>query len=1208
MLEQLYADHGVTDAFEQGKKVLLVCPSKDHDIKPFLSWSVMDRSEVAVTWPKGKTPEASLDIAVAEAGTHTGLTVQVDVKVSRKLPFWSAVEQSQNLRAKVDAARGLVFVNLHHHDEFSVRDGLGSVDHLIAVQKARKNPFVCITNHGSVGGWIKQYGRCKKDGVKAIFGCEMYFQDYRGDDPELRKLNRKNFHLVLLAKTHEGYKNIIRIHNDAQLDGYYYMPRVNHEALKKWGKGICGLSACMQGELSQALMDNDEPKAMAAYERLKGSLEEFYIELVMINMAEQVEANRRLVAFAQKVGAKLVVTNDSHYIYPEYKDTHDLLLLIRQHKTVNDKVENPEEVWQFGNFSLHVRDDEDMRRLFTEMYKDATFTDEVFEEAMLNTRRIACSCEPIKLDSTFKLPKLYPDAEKVLHERAWEGLSRRGLKGAVGYNARLERELEVICKMGFADYFLIVERIVNDTKDKYGEWAVGWGRGSAGGSLVSYSLRITDIDPLKFGLLFERFMDEGRKDDCPDIDLDFRPDIRPWVKEHIVEVFGEKQTCSIGTYQTYKTKAVLLDVARSMGLDVSELQQITRVMDGLATFEVEDSEEEQKIDQMDFDEIIKHYPLLAEYLKKYPDVRRHSEVLRFQVKNTGKHAGGMIISNLNVQDEIPVFRDKTADQIVSAWSEGQATHELSAVGLIKFDILGLNNLTIIQDCCNYIESNQGVRLKKSDVRINDKESIKNSSRDDMVGIFQFEHPSTKPIADAVGMDSVDDIAAVSSLLRPGPRDMKMDVEYAMRKSGKAPFEIMPCLQPVIGHTYGILVYQEQTMRIAQALCGFSAVDSNKLRKVLIKEKNQEVLEKMRLKFIEGAQPRVDKGELTKEAVEKWWDYCKSFSGYGFCAAHAYEYAAVSAAEFYLKYNFPTEYLAALINSADTSAKPGVKPDSVRYINYARKRGTPVLLPDVNRSGANFRIEAKTKIRFGLSSVKFVGSVAGLVEEKAPYKDIEDFYRRSHKKVLNRRVFTSLVMSGAFDDLAGSPDTYTGRQYAMDKFFALRKKYGEDKKAMEREEKAQKAIAEGKKPRVSKKPLKELELEEFKPMSVTEWQKAETETIGICLSRTPLRVQWEDRIREKRFCTIDEAPYRKMTFVFGRVESIVSRISKKGNAMKVVTLSDDIDEMTFFVFSKGQMKFDKQVRRGMVVAVPLDIFEDSPTRFFNQMKDVIVLQK
>jgi len=883
-LQELYDKYEVNDRILK-KRILFLLPAKDYDVASALEKFKLDPYEVALTYPKlAENPEEFMLMEAQLCGAE--IVLQVGMNISRKYPTLD----SPNISERIQQALGDRFVNLHHHDDFSVRDGLGTVDTLLELLKARKASFCSITNHGSVGGWIKQYSACKTAGVKPLFGLEAYQNEYRGDDRDELKKHRSNYHLVLLAKNLEGFYNIIQIHNDAQLKGFYYKPRTTFESLKKWGKGIIGSSACMSGLIPQLLLAGKEEEATAVYERYKEAFDEFYIEITMIEMKEQVELSWKLVQFAKKVGAPLLLTCDSHYLYPEHAETHDILLLIKNRKTIFDKRDNPEEVWQFEVKNLYYRSCEDMFRLFREgfpvdgemvCYENDVFTEEVFWEAIENSRKIALSIDNIRLDSSFKLPKLYDNADETLRTKAKEGFAKRGLRGKQ-YSERLNFELDVICNLGYADYFLVVDKIIRDAKEEFGEWATGWGRGSAAGSLVSYCLEITDLDPIKYGLLFERFLDYSRKDDVPDIDTDFDSNIKEWVKNHIVEAFGEEKTCSIGTYQTYKTKAVILDVARVFGLNIMEISAITKQMDSLAKFEIgqdEGDSEAIKLDEMDFDEIIKHYPDLGKYFEEHPDIRRHVEVLRNQIKNMSKHAAGMIISNLDLHGKIPVYRDKDGD-ILSAWSEGQDTHELSAVGLVKFDILGLSNLSIISDCLKMVEKTTGRSIGKREVALNDKEAIRFGSREEMVGIFQFENPITQQIVDDIGMESIFDIAAVTSLIRPGPKDEGMHEEYGRRKKGD-PYKKMSFLEDVLAETYFVITYQEQVQLVAQKVAGLSPVESNRLRKVLIKEKNEKVLAELRKKFMEGAQERVKRGEMTAAEVKEIYEKCKSFAKYGF---------------------------------------------------------------------------------------------------------------------------------------------------------------------------------------------------------------------------------------------------------------------------------------------------------------------------------------
>lgn len=840
---------------------------------------------------------------------------------------------------------------------------------------------------------------------------------------------------------------------------------------------------------------------------------------------------------------------------------------------------------------------------------------------------------------------------------------------------------------------------------------------SAAGSLVSYCLNLTDIDPLPHGLLFERFLDESRPDP-PDIDTDFDPRVRQAVKDHIVEKFGTDYTCSIGTYQTYKTKAVIIDVARTFGLDVHEANMVTKQMDSLQSFENDEGEEE-KVDKMSFDELEKHYPELKEYFDRYPEVKLHAGILRNQVKNMGKHAGGVIISDLNLQGRIPVQLDANGD-IVSSWAESGSAAELSKVGLVKYDILGLNNLPVIADCIELVKEHRGIEIKRSDVPIDDREAIRMGAKRDLVGIFQFENPATREIVEAVEMESLADVSAITSLLRPGPKDMGMHEEYALRKHGQ-PYDMPEFMREALKDTFGVITYQEQCcpydvgvltpdgyikigdivtkqaatkvlcvnndgdvvereithlhdngekdvyrfvldnglvlectddhkiltsnrgwvearnlteeddivttdevakivsseyvgrkpvydltvdehhnfiangvvvhncMKLSQILAGFTGPESNKLRKAIGK-KLEELMAEMKQKFIKGAQARVEAGEITNEEVLEVWGQLEAFAGYGFNKSHAVAYSAITTAQLWLKYHYPVEYITALAMNTKQGKKKssiGVSNLLVHYLNYGRKRGFEVLPPDVNKSSVNFTIE-NNQIRFSLDHIKNVASAAQKIAEIAPYESISDFYEKCvYEQAIktgknagkmrttrpNKKVVESLIASGAFDELATEgKSAETRRNSLMQEYYGVKK---------------------GKK-------------EEPPQFTAKQWKTKEVEVLGLCLSEPPLLKTWSATVAKKGWTTIDEAGDRKKVLMFGQIMGIRAHTSKKGNSMHIVTLSDGIDSIDFFVFEGGRQFFFDHYKTGNIVAIPLKKFDDGNTRFFDEYGDGIVV--
>ena len=1068
------------------------------------------------------------------------------------------------------------FINLHAHDEFSLSDGIGKVEDMVKLYKGRGEKYCCVTNHGSIGGWIKQYVACKKAGLKPIFGCEMYVNNNR------EELDRENRHLIVLAKNKQGFQNIIKLHNEAQINGFYYRPRTCSDVLMEHGAGIIGLSACAQGEIAKYLATDRVDKAKSVYGKYSFGFDDFFIELSMIESDEQIELNNKLIMFAKEMGAKLVVTLDSHYLLKEYEDTHNILLLMKSKKTVDDIASDPDKTWQFDVKGLYCRSEEELRELFVRRFKNDIFTQEVFDDAVRNTEMIAESVENFVLDSSPKLPKVFDEPDKALEEHSFAGLKERCLVGQV-YEDRLKRELGVIIKMGFSDYFLIVERIISEVRQEFGEWSVGYGRGSVGGSLVAYCLKITDVDPIKYGLLFERFLDEGRAGsvgDYPDIDMDFSPEARDWARERITKQFGEDHVSVIGLYLTYKTRVVILDVSRALGIDVSESMEVTKKIDALAKFSIEDeegNEEEQVVDKMDFNELVGVYPDLGKFFERYPEVKKHASVLRNQVKSMGSHAGGMIISNVNLRDFIPVVRSSDETKYVSGWVEGLAVHELSEVGLVKFDLLGVNNLNVIRDCVNLVKETRGIELKRKDVPIDDQEVVKMGSNGDLMGIFQFENPSLKPYVDKVGMMSLMDISIVTALLRPGPKNVGLHDEYVRRRrSGE--YKKFGFLGDILDGTEGVLCFQEDIMRLAQKLSNFTPGESNKLRKACGK-KNPELMLSMRNKFVEGAKQKIDEGLITQEEVETMWDQIESFGGYGFCRAHAFAYSAITAVEIWLKLFYPLEFIVSLMNNTKLGKEKYwySMPLMVEYLLYARRRVErfKILLPDVNKSKGKFTIEDGA-IRFSLAQIKGIGESTKSIVDMAPYSSFEDFYERQNRRVINKRVVEALIYVGAFDQ-------FGTRNEIMKKYLSMKK---------------------------SKK-----ELGAFEELTQEELYSKESEILGMVLSREPVYYVYGDRVTKKKGKFIEEVIVafnekkerdKELTKVkegeeeeeklrtlqvFGRIDKIDSRISKKKQTFYIVSLSDDVGLLTFFVFEKAIVRFDKLYKVGTIGLIPLSQFGD-----------------
>jgi DNA polymerase III subunit alpha len=696
------------------------------------------------------------------------------------------------------------------------------------------------------------------------------------------------------------------------------------------------------------------------------------------------------------------------------------------------------------------------------------------------------------------------------------------------------------------------------------------------GSLILFLMGISSVDPIEHGIPISSAT--IRSGDAPDIDNDFDPRYREDIKRHIVESFGEERVCSIGSYQTYRTSSVLTDVARTLGLDIHEIRAITKKIQPLQSFEDEEGQE-QKVDDMSFDDLCEHYPDLKAYLEKYPAVRRHAEVLRNQVKNMGTHAGGVIISDLNLQGRIPVLYDKPSSEsrkIISAWAEAPGKSEdLSEVGLVKFDILGLNTLSVISDCMSLIEKTRGKKITREQIPIDDRESIRACSRGDLVGIFQLENPATLPVAREVALETLGDVSALTSLIRPGPRDMGMDMEYARRKHGH-PYVMPDFLKRMLADTYGTVVFQEQAMSVAQKIAGLSKPESYGFVKAIAK-KLKDKMASFHQKFRDGSKPLRDSGELTMEDVDAIYNLLETFAGYAFNRAHAVSYSAISTIQLWLKYHYFPEFLCALINNTDPGKKKhGSSNIMVDYINYSRRRGVAVLGPHISKSKGSFTLD-NGDIRFSLGHIKYVATMANVIESFQPIVSMEDFHERvkvtsvgktgrKTSRRPNKRQVESLIAAGAFDHLGTRNDVAA-------KYYGLRK---------------------GK--------------EEYPPEKTDdEWVNMEKEVIGVCLSKEPLYKQYEELIRKNKWTAIHGISDKKKVRVFGMVENISPHTSKAGNSMYIVVLGDGLDVMKFFVFAGGMEFFRENVKIGNIGAFPLDRFDDSDTRFFDDRGNVEILK-
>jgi DNA polymerase-3 subunit alpha len=918
----------------------------------------------------------------------------------------------------------MAFAHLHLHTQYSLLDGANKIADLIPRVKALGMPAVAMTDHGNMFGAIEFYKTAVAAGVQPIIGCEMYVAPgdrrdkqrvVKGDDFE----TAGNFHLVLLATNQEGYRNLCRLVTLGYTEGFYYKPRIDKALLREFNGGLIALSGCLASEVNQALMSGSMDRArnvMAEYREIFG--DRYYVEIQDNHLKEQERANRELITLADELGLPLVATNDCHYLHSEDHTAHDVLLCIQTGKTFND-----EKRWRFGTDQLYVKDPSQMLAAFGER-----------DEAVRNTLDIAKRCT-LELEfgryqfPVFQVPKnvtledqLERDARTGLEERLI-GLRTLGNWDAAReaiYQDRLNTELAVIKKMGFAGYFLIVADFTNYAKNQ--GIPVGPGRGSAAGSIVAWALRITDLDPIPYNLLFERFLNPERKS-MPDIDMDFCFERRDEVIRYVREKYGEDHVAQIITFGTLKGKAAIKDVGRALEFTFGETDKIAKLYPAPKQG--------------------KDFPL-ADALQMEPRMRElrdkgereqqlftHALKLEGLLRHASKHAAGIVIGSRPLVEDLPLFMDKEG----SVMTQFSGPH-VDEIGLIKFDFLGLKTLTLVHNVVRRIRDGRDVTIDVSTLPLDDKATYRIIAKGDTIGIFQMESGGMRKLVTQLRPNTFEDVIAVLALFRPGPLDSGMVEQFIKRKHGKEEVKYPhPKLEPILEPTYGVIVYQEQVMQIAQVLAGYSLGDADNLRRAMGK-KDAGKMKKERERFISGAGaqkiPEAKAGEI--------FDQMETFAQYGFNKSHSAAYALVSFQTAYLKAHFREEFMAGLL-----TLEMGDTDKTFKNIAECRERGIRILPPDVNESRQDFTVLAQPDangmrpIRFGLCAVRGVGSKAvdailAAREKDGPFTSLANFCKRvlairtgeaaepdapSTPAQVNKKVVESLTKCGAFDSLGVS---------------------------------------------------------------------------------------------------------------------------------------------------------------------------------------------
>jgi len=874
------------------------------------------------------------------------------------------------------------FVHLHVHTEYSLLDGACRLKDLVKAAHDYRMPALAITDHGNMFGAIDFYRTAIARGVKPIIGCEVYVAPKSRFEKSLKPGKEASYHLVLLVKDEMGYKNLLKLVSIAYLEGFYYKPRVDKEILAKYHEGLIALSGCLKGEIPTLILDNQIEEAKRVALEYKGIFgqENFFLELHDHGIEEQKRVNTKLISMGKELGIGLVATNDCHYIRKQDANAHDILLSIQTATTIDD----PNRL-KFSTEEFYLKSPQEMKELFHHI-----------PEAIENTIRIAERCNLELSFGETHLPHYRPPEgytlDDYLAELCHKGLKERYSQATSEIKERLEHELKIIRDTGYASYFLIVWDFIQLAKSR--GIAVGPGRGSAPGSLVAFSLGVTSLDPLKHDLLFERFLNPERIT-MPDIDIDFADDRRDEVISYVIKKYGKENVAQIATFGTMKARAVVRDVGRSLKFSYSEVDRIAKLIPPEIGMTIERA--------------LRTVPELKEITKRNEKVKKLVDIaksLEGLVRHASTHAAGIVISKEPLTNYVPLFKG-ARDEVATQYAMGP----LEAIGLLKMDFLGLRNLTVIGNTLKILKEKENVDIDMDKIPLDDEKTFHLLKKAHTVGVFQIESSGMRDLLKKLKPEEFSDIIALIALYRPGPMGSGMTDDFIRRKHGLIPIKYLhPKLEPILKDTYGVILYQEQVMRIASDLAGFTMAKADLLRQAMGK-KISVLLDQQRKEFVEGAV----KNEISRNIADRIFDLISHFAGYGFNKSHSSAYALISYQTAYLKANYPLYYMAALLTSEMNNTDKLIK-----YIELTKRMEIEILPPDINESIGDFTVVGNG-IRFGLAAVKNVGSgaIASMTtmrEKRGKFRSLYHFCEEVNTRLINRRAIESLIKCGAFDSL------------------------------------------------------------------------------------------------------------------------------------------------------------------------------------------------
>jgi len=1049
------------------------------------------------------------------------------------------------------------FIHLHVHSQYSLLDGAIRFDEAFDLAKKYRMSALALTDHGNMFGAVEFYQMAIKHGIKPIIGCEVYVAPGSRLEKKTGAGEDGNYHLTLLVKNGTGYFNLLKLVSLAHLEGFYYKPRVDKEILSKYSEGLIALSGCLKGEISVLAGRGEMKKALHAAEEYRKIFNDhrFYIEIQKNGVENQLEVNERLLEIGHELSLPAVATNDCHYLQKKDAKAHEVLLCIQTGKTLQDSHR-----MKFSSDEFYFKSPQEMEDLFQST-----------PEAIFHTSKIAEQCNLEMRFDERHIPRIAVPAgettESYLEKLAREGLERRlsryqGERNFKDYSARyktrLEEELNVIKSMGYPGYFLIVYDFIHYAKSHH--IPVGPGRGSAAGSLVAYALNITDLDPIEYDLIFERFLNPGRKNSMPDVDVDFCMEGRDEVIQYVSEKYGKENVAQIITFGKMQAKAVVRDVGRVLGIPYAEVDRIAKLIPNKLDITLEQALQQEAA----LREAIAKDTRIASLF----DIAKSLEGL---ARHASTHAAGVVIANKPLMEYLPLQRGQNSEVITQ-----YAMKQVEAIGLVKFDFLGLKTLTVVDQTIRLIEKNRGMKVELSEIPLDDPEVYGLLGSGSNLGVFQLESSGMRDLLIKLKPQGFKDIIALVALYRPGPLDSGMVGEFIKRRHGQESIRYdLPALEEILRDTYGVIVYQEQVMHIASALANFSLEDADNLRRAMSKKDALE-MEKQKEKFLEGAK----KNRIPAKKAEKIFEQMETFGRYGFNKSHSAAYALLAYHTAYLKTHYPIEFMAALLTSEAQNAEKIVK-----YISECREMKIEILPPDINESFKHFAVFGN-RIRFGLTAVKNVGDAAIDIilkerEDHGKFKSLYDFCHRVDLRKVNRRVMESLIKCGTFD---------FSKAYRSQMLTVL----GE---LLERSQSAQRKKGE---PQLSMliHPAGELkeeypDIDEFSENQLIAFEK---ETIGFYIFRHPLS-RYQEEIRKYTDLDISALPKLQNgaeVKVCGLVSALKEIVTKKGDRMAFLTLEDMKGFVEVILFPEVFKAALPRLRGGdpLLIKGTLDISEET----------------